>query len=440
MSNVIELKRKIKDNKAVIGVIGMGYVGLPLVMEFALKGFVTVGFDIDDNKVSMLKQGKSYIKYIHFSDISKLVKNKQLLPENDFSKLKKCDAIIVCVPTPLKEGSKEPDLSCVKDTAGCIAKYLRSGQLIILESTTFPGTTREEVLPILEKTGLKEGRDFYLAFSPERVDPGNTKYKFYQVPKVVGGISRESTELGVILYGKVVKKVVAVSTAEVAESTKMLENTFRAINIALVNELKIVFEKMGVDVWEVISASSTKPYGFMPFYPGPGWGGHCIPIDPFYLSWKAKKYDINARFIELAGEINTNMPYYVISKIEEGLKKQGKDLKGSKVLVLGVAYKSDIDDIRESPSIHLIEILRKKGADISYNDPFIPRISNMRQHKLVMDSVELTEKVLSAVNCVLIATAHKCYDFQWIYRNSKLIVDTRNAIKGIKDTKKLIKA
>lgn len=439
MSSYDELRNKVKNRKARIAVIGMGYVGLPLAMEFAGKGFITTGFDIDSKKVAKLKEGQSYIKYISPAQIKKLVNKGYITPENDFSKLNACDCIIICVPTPLKE-NKEPDLSFVINTAEQIAKYLRAGQLIVLESTTYPGTTREEVLPVLEKTGLKEGKDFYLAFSPERVDPGNTKFKFHQVPKVIGGISSKSTEIGEMLYGKIAEKVIPVYSAEIAESTKMLENTFRAVNIALVNELKIVFEKMGVDVWEVINASSTKPYGFMPFYPGPGWGGHCIPIDPFYLSWKAKRRGIEAKFIELAGEINTNMPYYVVSKAEEGLNRCNKSLKDSKLLILGVAYKKDIDDIRESPSVELIEILKEKGAKVFYNDPYIPKITGMRQHNIVMDSVELTKKILKEADCVIIATAHTCYDYKWIYDNANLIVDTRNAIKNIKDKSRLIKA
>jgi UDP-N-acetyl-D-glucosamine dehydrogenase len=439
MPNTNKLKKKIRNKTAKIGVIGMGYVGLPLAMEFTLKNFVTVGFDIDSEKIARLKRGQSYIKYIPAKQIGRLVKNGHLIPEDDFSKLRICDCVIICVPTPLEE-NKEPDLSFVISSTGQIAKCLRAGQLVVLESTTYPGTTREVVLPILEKTGLKEGKDFYLAFSPERVDPGNTKFKFHQVPKVVGGISNKSTELGELLYRQVTKKVISVSSTEVAESTKMLENTFRAVNIALVNELKILFEKMGINVWDVIQASSTKPYGFMPFYPGPGWGGHCIPIDPFYLSWRAGKYGVDARFIELAGEINTNMPHYVISKVEEGLNRYNRNLKNSKILILGVAYKSDVDDIRESPSVCLIEILKEKGADVIYNDPYIPNISGMRQHKVVMVSVKLNKKVLSEVDCVLIATAHSSYDYKWILRNAKLVVDTRNALKDIKDTKKLIRA
>jgi UDP-N-acetyl-D-glucosamine dehydrogenase len=434
-----ELKKKIRVKKAKIGVIGMGYVGLPLAMEFATKGFVTIGFDIDAKKISKLRTGESYIKYISAGQIVKLVKNGKLVPEDDFSKLGICDCIIVCVPTPLAE-NKEPDLGFIISSAGQISKNLRKRQLVVLESTTYPGTTREVVMPILEKTGLREGLDFYLAFSPERVDPGNTKYKFQNIPKVVGGISAGSTETAGLLYGQIVKKVVPVSSAEVAESTKMLENTFRAVNIALVNELKMIFEKMGINVWEVIEASATKPYGFMPFYPGPGWGGHCIPIDPFYLSWKARGYGIDANFIKLAGEINTNMPYYVMTKVEEGLNNFKKKIENSKILILGASYKSDIDDIRESPSVLLIKILMEKGADVVYNDPYIPKISGMRKHSIDMDSVELNRGNLKNADCVIIATAHKCYDYKYIYMNSRLIVDTRNALKDFRDDRKIIKA
>ena len=387
----MNLKEKIGSGKAVVAIIGLGYVGLPLAIEFAKKGFKTFGLDIDNRKVSLLKEKKSYIKHIPSENIKNL---KNFEPSADFSKLRYCDCAIVCVPTPLTE-MKEP---------------------------------------ILEKTGLKAGKDFYLAFSPEREDPGNKNFTTKTIPKVVGGINKISTDIASLLYGSVINKIVSVSSMKVAEATKMLENTFRAINIALVNELKILFDKMGFDVWEVIEASKTKPFGYMPFYPGPGWGGHCIPIDPFYLSWKAKQYNFQTKFIELAGEVNTRMPEYVIEKLQDALNKKGLALSRSKILLLGMSYKKDSDDIRESPSLELIEILEKKGAQVSYNDPYIPIIPKMRHHKIEKKSVALTSKNLKGFDAVLISTNHTNYDYDFILKNSKLIVDTRNAINK-KDSK-----
>ncbi|OGS44081.1 MAG: UDP-N-acetyl-D-glucosamine dehydrogenase [Elusimicrobia bacterium RIFOXYD2_FULL_34_15] len=426
----MNLKEKIGSGKAVVAIIGLGYVGLPLAIEFAKKGFKTFGLDIDNRKVSLLKEKKSYIKHIPSENIKNL---KNFEPSADFSKLRYCDCAIVCVPTPLTE-MKEPDMSYVVNTTEMISKYLKKGQLIVLESTTYPGTTDEVVKPILEKTGLKAGKDFYLAFSPEREDPGNKNFTTKTIPKVVGGINKISTDIASLLYGSVINKIVSVSSMKVAEATKMLENTFRAINIALVNELKILFDKMGFDVWEVIEASKTKPFGYMPFYPGPGWGGHCIPIDPFYLSWKAKQYNFQTKFIELAGEVNTRMPEYVIEKLQDALNKKGLALSRSKILLLGMSYKKDSDDIRESPSLELIEILEKKGAQVSYNDPYIPIIPKMRHHKIEKKSVALTSKNLKGFDAVLISTNHTNYDYDFILKNSKLIVDTRNAINK-KDSK-----
>jgi len=428
------LREKIEKRKAVVGIIGLGYVGLPLAMEFAKGGFKTMGLDIDEKKVSSLNNNKSYIKHIPSAKLRDL---RNFRASSDFSKLKNCDCVIVCVPTPLTK-MKEPDMSYIEKTAETVAKYLHKRQLIVLESTTYPGTTDEVVKPILEKTGLKAGTDFYLAFSPEREDPGNKKFNTKTIPKVVGGFNKISTDLASLLYGSVLDKIIPVSSMKVAESTKMLENTFRAVNIAMINELKILFDKMGFDIWEVIEASKTKPFGFMPFYPGPGWGGHCIPIDPFYLSWKARQYNFETKFIELAGEVNIMMPEYVIQKLQDGLNEMGVALKNSKILILGMAYKKDSDDIRESPSLELIEILERKGADVSYNDPYIPRIPKMRRHQITKTSVEITKKNLRRFDAVLISTDHTCYDYKFILQNSKMIVDTRNAVK--KKSKKVVRA
>lgn len=435
------LKEKIQDKTAKIGVIGVGYVGLPLALEFAGKGFPTVGLDIDEKKIASLKKGESYIHYIPAEKIKELVNKKRLIPTANFSQtLPTINCVLICVPTPLTE-TKEPDLSYVIKTTEEIAKYLRKEQLIVLESTTYPGTTEEVVLPILEKTGLKEGRDFYLAFSPEREDPGNPVYRTRNIPKIVGGISPESTEIAVALYSQIVEKVISVSSARVAEAVKMLENIYRAVNIALVNELKMLFERMDIDIWEVIESASTKPFGFQPFYPGPGLGGHCIPIDPFYLSWKAKQYEFPTKFIELAGEINTSMPYYVVSKVIEGLNRQRKCLKGSKILILGITYKKDVADVRESPALRIVELLEEKGAIVSYNDPYVSKIPKMRKYKIDKSSIELTEKILKDADCVLIATNHSSYDYEWILKKANLIVDTRNAIKNPgKYNTKLIKS
>ncbi len=434
-----DLIQKIKNRNATVGIIGLGYVGLPLCLRFSQEKFKVTGFDIDINKVQKLNKGISYIKHIPPEHI-KLVREKKLFEATtDYSRLESTDCIIICVPTPLKK-NKEPDLSYIKNTTFEIAKYIRKNHLISLESTTYPGTTREILLPEFEKKGLKAGEDFYLVFSPEREDPGNLNFNTKNIPKVVGGITKACTEAGKVLYEQVINKIITVSSPEVAEFTKLLENIFRSVNIALVNELKILSDKMGIDIWEVIDASSTKPFGFMPFYPGPGLGGHCIPIDPFYLSWKAKEYDFNTRFIELAGEINTSMPEYVVSKISDGLNTHGKCMKNSKILILGVAYKKDTDDIRESPAVEIISILKDKGAKVDYNDPYIQSFSGMRHYPdLSMKSVSVTEKMLMQYDCVVIVTDHSTYDFHFIVKNSSLVVDTRNATKNIK-SKKIIKA
>ncbi|MDI6642034.1 MAG: nucleotide sugar dehydrogenase, partial [Elusimicrobiota bacterium] len=397
------LKEKIVNKSTKVAVIGMGYVGLPLALEFAQKGFQTYGFDIDEEKIESLTSGKSYIQYIPSEKIKSLVDDNKLIPTNNFNYLKSIDCVIICVPTPLTE-TKEPDLSFIVNTTEEIAKYLHREQLVILESTTYPGTTDEVVKPILESTDVKEGKDFYLAFSPEREDPGNQKYSIKNIPKIVGGVSKNSTEVASMLYKQIVPEVIEVSSAKVAEAVKMLENIYRAVNIALVNELKMLFDRMKIDIWEVIEAAATKPFGFQAFYPGPGLGGHCIPIDPFYLSWKAKEYGFQTRFIELAGEINAAMPYYVVSKVIEGLNQQKKCLEGAKVLILGVTYKRDVADVRESPALKIIELLQEKGAVVSYNDPYIPKIPRTRKYKFDKDSVELTERILSDADCVLIVT------------------------------------
>ncbi|MFN3966287.1 MAG: nucleotide sugar dehydrogenase [Endomicrobiia bacterium] len=428
------IKQKISDKKTVVGVIGLGYVGLPLAMLISKKGFETYGFDIDEKKIQSLLDKKSYISHIPSQEIKQL---KNFYPTGDFSKLKDCDVIIICVPTPTTE-SNEPDLSYVINTTKTIAKYLCKGQLIVLESTTYPTTTRNIVKPILEQTGLKCGKDFYLAFSPEREDPGRKDYTTETIPKVVGGVDKISGQFATLFYSKVVRKVVPVSSAEVAESTKMLENTFRAVNIALVNELKMLFDRMGIDIWEVIEASKTKPFGFMPFYPGPGWGGHCIPLDPFYLAYIAKKYDFPTRFIELAGQINIRMPEYVVEKVVDALNKNKKPINGAKILVLGLSYKKDIGDPRESPSFKIIELLEQKKAIVDYNDPYIPVAPEMRKFKIKKTSISLTSTNLKKYDCIIIATDHSVYDEKLLLKNAKLIVDTRNLIKI--NSPKVIKA
>src|SRR3989338_5437663 len=430
----MELIQRIKTKQVKIGIMGLGYVGLPLVIEFCKRGFQVNGFDVDNEKVELLKQGKSYIKHINSSLI--IQHSSLFTPTSDFSRLSEMDCIIICVPTPLTK-YREPDMSYVFNTTKTIARYLCRGQLIVLESTTYPGTTDEDMRVLLEESGLKAGEDFYLAFSPEREDPNNKDFSTSTIPKVVGGYTKNCLEIAKDLYDQIMVKTVTVSSARVAEATKLLENIYRSVNIALVNELKMLFEHMGIDIWEVIEAAKTKPFGFHAFYPGPGLGGHCIPIDPFYLTWKAREYDFSTRFIELAGEINTNMPYYVVSKVMEALNSKGKSLKGSKVLVLGVAYKKDIDDMRESPSVHLIELLIKKGAVVEYNDPYILRIPKLRGHNLNMKSVELKE--ISGYDCILIATNHSSYNYKWIVDNSQLVVDTRNATSRIK-SKNIVKA
>ncbi|MBN1123417.1 MAG: nucleotide sugar dehydrogenase [Sedimentisphaerales bacterium] len=435
-----DLEKKITDRKVVVGILGLGYVGLPLAREFATAGIQVVGFDIDAEKVDKINSGRSILKHIPHEQVKAIVKSGKLAATADMSQIRKVDAVLICVPTPLT-ANREPDMQFVVSSCETIAKYLQKGQLISLESTTYPGTTRELMKPILEASGLKAGKDFYLAYSPEREDPGNKQFTTRTIPKVVGGLTPVCRRSAVSLYELAIDTMVPVSTLEAAESAKIMENVYRCINIAMVNELKMVFDRMGVDVWEVIKAASTKPFGFSPFYPGPGLGGHCIPIDPFYLTWKARQYGMPTRFIELAGEINTDMPHYVIHKVMDALNDREKSLKGCKTLVLGLAYKNDIDDIRESPSIELIELLKAKGAKVDYNDPFIPRTHKQREHNLRMSSKTLSEKNLAGYDVVIISTAHSSYDYDWIVEHSQLVVDTRNATAGVrKNRNKIVKA
>jgi UDP-N-acetyl-D-glucosamine dehydrogenase len=430
-----------KDIK--IGIIGCGYVGLPLALRFADVGQRVTGFDTDQAKINKLNAGQSYIQHISADKIKQHVQGKRFDATTDFTRLREMDAVLICVPTPLDE-RREPDLSYVEKTAESIAPNLQLNQLIVLESTTYPGTTEELVLPILEEGGLKcplaRGAgsenvvtDFYLAFSPEREDPGNKQYGLAQIPKVVGGINPASGRAAMALYAQIVSKVVPVSSTRAAEMVKLLENIFRCVNIALVNELKQLSLRMDLDIWEVIDSAATKPFGFMPFYPGPGLGGHCIPVDPYYLSWKAREYDFATRFIELAGEINTAMPYNVVDALVSALNSHEKSVKGSKILLLGVAYKKDVDDLRESPSLKLLELLSARGAVLDYNDPYFPALHKMRHYDFSnMKSVVLSPERLASYDCVLIATDHSSYDYEEIVRNSKLVVDTRNATRHVK--------
>lgn len=435
----MDLKNKVIEDKFSVGIIGLGYVGLPLALEFAGKGIKVTGFDLDEFKIKrILKDKKSYIKHIPSEKIKSAVEKKTLTATTDFKKLKDVDAIIICVPTPLNV-NREPDMSYVVNTAEVIGKYIRKGHFISLESTTYPGTTDEILLKIFEEKGLKVGKDFYLCFSPEREDPNNEKYSTSTIPKVLGGVTKECTEIGKLIYEKVIVQIVPVSSTKAAESAKLLENIFRSINIALVNELKVVFDKMGIDVWEVIEAASTKPFGYTPFYPGPGLGGHCIPIDPFYLTWKAREYEISTKFIELAGEINTAMPEYVVNKVNHALNENKKCIKGSKILILGLSYKKDIDDLRESPSLKLIELLQDEGAVVDYNDEYVTMIPKLRKYEFKKKSVPLTKKNIAKYDLVLLSTDHSYYDHKMIYDNAKIIVDSRNAFKKFKG-KKLFKA
>jgi len=434
----LDLERKIKNRKAHIGIIGMGYVGLPLVKLFLGKGFEVLGFDIDEKKVKMLNQGKSYIKHVTADELKGFIKDKKFQATADFQSLSGIDVVIICVPTPL-DSHKNPDLSFVLQTTETISQYLKKGQLVILESTTYPGTTEEKVLPILETGGLKAGEDFFLAYSPERENPGDKVFTTDRIPKIVGGVTLKCKRLAKALYDQVVSNTVPVSSPKVAEATKILENVFRSVNIAMVNEMKMIFDRMGINIWEVIQAASTKPFGYMPFYPGPGLGGHCIPVDPFYLTWKAKEVDYPTKFIELAGEINTFMPYYVVSRTIEALNRNGKSVKGAKILILGLAYKEDVDDQRESPALKIISLFKEYGARVSYNDPYVPSASGYRDYPgLALKSTALTAQRLKESDAVVIVTAHSAYDFDWITRNAALVIDTRNAVK--KSRRNVVKA
>ena len=434
------LLQRIEDRTIVVGVIGLGYVGLPLVREFTRGGAKVIGFDVDPEKVERLTAGESYIGHIPSELIADMVGSGEFEATADFSRLSEPDCILICVPTPLSK-MREPDMTYVEATARTIRDNLRKGQLVVLESTTYPGTTREVMLPILAESGLAVGEDFFLAYSPEREDPGREDYTTKTIPKVVGGYDADSRKAAKACYEIAIDNVVLVSSCEAAEASKILENTYRCVNIALVNELKKLFDRMGIDVWEVIHAASTKPFGFTPFFPGPGLGGHCIPIDPFYLSWKAREYGLPTRFIELAGEVNVSMPEYVVHRTMDALNERGKAMKGAKVLVLGLAYKKNVDDVRESPSLELIELLQDRGAKVDYNDPYVPRTHRMRDYDLRMTSKKLTAKRLAEYDAVLISTDHDDYDWQWIVDNAQVVIDTRNATKGVKrGRKKIVKA
>jgi UDP-N-acetyl-D-glucosamine dehydrogenase len=425
-----------------VAIIGCGYVGLPLALRFAEAGHKVTGFDTDPVKVNMLNAGKSYIEHIQQTKIQQFVNSRHFSATTDFARLREADAIIICVPTPLDE-RREPDLSYVEQTAISIYPHLQKGQLVVLESTTYPGTTEELVLPILEKSGLRcpitagpenenVPADFFLAFSPEREDPGNKQFGLAQIPKVVGGVNPPSGRAAQSLYAQVVARVVPVSSTRAAEMAKLLENIFRCVNIALVNELKMLSLRMGIDIWEVIDAAATKPFGFMPFYPGPGLGGHCIPVDPYYLSWKAREYDFSTRFIELAGEVNTAMPYHVVDAVAAALNNHKKSLKGAKILILGVAYKKDVDDLRESPTLKIMQLLQQRGVQLDYNDPYFPKLHKMRHYNYEnMKSVPLSAQTISGYDAVIVATDHSSYDYAAIVDAAKLVIDTRNATRRV---------
>jgi len=425
---LLGLEEKIRDKSAIVGIVGIGYVGLPLAVAFAMAGFKVLGFDIRQKNVDSVNRGNSYIADVSDDSLSSVVTRKLLEATTDQSRIGEVDAICICVPTPLT-ATKDPDLSYVIHESEAISKYLRSGQLVVLESTTYPGTTKQVVLPNLESSGLRCGIDFYLAYSPERVDPGSKGYNVKNTPKIVGGIDPQSTQLTQLLYSQIAGTVVPVSCPEAAEMTKVFENVFRSVNIALVNELARLCERMDLSVWEVIEAASTKPFGYMPFYPGPGVGGHCIPLDPYYLANKARELDFHTRFIELAAEINEHMPYHVVSSILEALSVRGKSLSEAKVLVLGVAYKKDVEDTRESPALKIIQLLREKGAEVSYNDPYVPRIHVPAGD---MKSVELSKECLASMDCVVIAADHSCYDMGEVASRARLVFDTRGATRGLK--------
>ena len=426
-----ELQRSITDKSATIGVIGLGYVGLPLIVEFSLKGFRGIGFEVDERKAADINAGSSYIVDVPSENVAKCVADGKLSATTDFSKLGECDVIVICVPTPLRK-TKDPDMSYIIAAGEEIQKFMRPGQLVILESTTYPGTTDEVLLPMFEEMGFKLDTDFLLAFSPERVDPGNPQFQTHNIPKVVGGVTKDSTDIAAMLYGEIVDQVHPVSSARVAEACKLWENTFRAINIGMANEMARLCNALGIDTWEVVRAAATKPFGFMPFYPGPGIGGHCIPLDPHYLSWKARQHGFDSQFISLAEQINSGMPAYVVKLVSTALNNERKAVNGSKVLVLGVAYKKDIDDMRESPALSIIDLLRARGADVSYHDPFVPQVTFDHAYTIgeaePLHNQELTDEIVSNADCVIICTEHTGIDYHGICEKAKLIVDTRNAL------------
>ncbi|MBI4166115.1 MAG: nucleotide sugar dehydrogenase [Acidobacteria bacterium] len=449
------LFKRLKDKTAEVGIIGMGYVGLPLALSFARAGFKVTGFDVDTQKVQKLQRRETYIRHIPSSEVAEAILQRDLRVTDDFRRLRDMDAILICVPTPLDE-HREPDMSFVRSTAESIGAALRPDQLVVLESTTYPGTTEEIILGTLAKSGLRcpvapysvRGpkidydtdlqADFLMAFSPEREDPGNKNFKTYQVPKVIGGVNGPSARAAQILYAQVFDKIVPVSSTRAAEMTKLLENIYRAVNIALVNELKCLCLRMGIDIWEVIEAAKTKPFGFTPFYPGPGLGGHCIPIDPFYLTWKAREYDFPTRFIELAGEVNTGMPEFIVSAVAEAFNARKRCLQDSKILILGVAYKKDVDDLRESPSLRIMQLLQARGARVEYNDPFFPTLPKTRHYDFGLSSVALTPERLARYDAVLVATDHSAYDYRDIVRHSRLVIDTRNVTRNLTENREKI--
>ena len=428
MMLISNLKSKIQNRDACIAVIGLGYVGLPLVIRFSEEGFRVIGFDIDEEKVEKLNKGKSYLKHIPSSSIDVAV-NNGFSATSDWERISECDAILICVPTPL--GShKEPDLQYIRGTMDFIKPHLRAGQLLILESTSYPGTTEEELVPVAEERGFIIGEDFFVGFSPEREDPGNTTFTIKDIPKVISGTTDNCRSVMDVLYSSIVERTVPVSSTRVAEMTKLLENIHRAVNIGLVNELKMVADKMDIDIFEVIDAAATKPFGFTPYYPGPGLGGHCIPIDPFYLTWKAREFGIHTRFIELAGEINTAMPVYVVQKISEALAQNGKNLQGAKVLILGVAYKKNVDDIRETPAFRIIELLQEKKAKVDYHDPYVQQLHQTRDYNFQMSSIDLSAETLAGYDLVILTTDHDVFDYDLILQNAKCIVDTRGRYRN----------
>ena len=427
---VSPLLERIRRRVARVGVVGMGYVGLPLGMAFAEAGFPVTGLDVDTRKVDSIGKGESYIKHIPSAPLKELTSKGKLKATTDFAKAKEMDCIIICVPTPLT-ASREPDMSYIVKTGEALSPHVRPGQLFILESTTYPGTTDEVLKPLLEKSGLKAGVDFHLAFSPEREDPGNKNFNTKTIPKIVGGHTPACLEVAQALYSSALKETVAVSSTRVAELAKLLENIYRCVNIAMVNEMKMLCDRMNIDVWEVINAAATKPFGFQAFYPGPGLGGHCIPIDPFYLTWKAREYEFHTKFIELAGEVNTQMPYYVVTRTMEALNKTRKTLNGAKVLCIGAAYKKDIDDMRESPSLRIITLLKEKGAEVEYHDPYVPRLEEGHGFHYSMTSVPLNPETISQYDAVVILTDHSCIDYNMVVKQSQVVVDTRNACKNV---------